>query len=122
MESPGRHSFTYYPPRESDGWLVELKYGRHIVERFTVLTRVEAVAAAKSFRERYPTATFVLCILGDVHAWETPDGWVYSPTETHEGAVRALALDNLGEVVLQITSGDRISFIDGARKFRPTAD
>ena len=118
MESPSRYSFTYYPPRESDGWLVELKYGRHIVERF-MLTRDKAVIAANGFRERFPTATFTLCILGEVNAWETPGGWVYSSTESHPSAVRLLALDNLGVVVLQITDGDQTRSIDDARKFRP---
>ncbi|WP_428308489.1 hypothetical protein [Lacipirellula sp.] len=120
MESPGRYSFTYYPPRESDGWLVELKYGRHIVERFKVLTRCKAVTAAKGFRDRFPEATFVLCILGEVNAWQTQDGWLYSQTESHPDAIRVLALDDLGDVVLQVTEGAETRFIDGARKFQPS--
>ncbi|WP_428304841.1 hypothetical protein [Lacipirellula sp.] len=62
---------------------------------------------------------FGLALLGVVNAWETPAGWFYSATESRPGAVRAFALDELGDVVLQVTEGDETQFIQGARKFQP---
>ena len=85
----------------------------------TVETRVEAIAAAQLIRDQHPTATFQMCVLGEVNAWETAKGWLYSPTASHEEAIHAIALDDMGEVVLMVCRLDETRFIRGARKFLP---
>lgn len=119
MGSPPRYSFTYRPPRNGDGWQVELRQGQRTVKRWTVGTRVEAIAAAQLIRDQHPIATFKMCVLGEVNAWETGKGWLYSPTASHEESIRAIALDDMGEVVLMVCRLDETRFIRGARKFRP---
>lgn len=116
MQQPPKYTITYTPPRGFNRWQVELRQGNRTVDSWSVDTRVEAIAKAKELQSQFPTATFQLCTLGVVNAWKTPSGWFYSATESHEGSVRALALDELGDIVLQITNGDETQFIDGARK------
>lgn len=118
---PARYTFTYRPPRGKDGWRVEVRQGQQTIESWFVPTRVEAIAAAKDLRKRFPTATFELCTLGEVNAWETADGWLYSPTEANKTSIRAIALDDMGEVVLMVCRHDETRFIRGARKFLPHA-
>ena len=74
MERAAAYYFTYRPPRNGKGRQVEIWQGQRSIESWFVPTRVEAIAAAKDIRNLFPKAIFEMCLLGEVNAWETPDG------------------------------------------------
>jgi hypothetical protein len=108
-----RKTVTYFAPECSSGWRVELTQGARIVQRLSVDTKQEAIAATKQLLGEWPGTVFELCVLGRVYAW-WDNGWRYSRQE-REGAVAALLLDEMGVLVLQVWTGDGILFDHDAK-------